>query len=308
MTSTAHLHSAVAQPILAVLCTSDGVLRPSRWGTACLPRASRGRARLGVEPFDFQLSTLALRAAEGLSTRFDSTAASTYNPARIQGMQHNPIQQVGDNAMKKCFWIFAAAFFLCAGQATRLAAQAPDREASRARSQSTGQVRRRRNQRRIFRNRSHHKNRQPNDSVQSHRQHHAPQERQGRRNRPALLRRLHAQRREGSHHAPRLLPLQRWPRLRHHVAAHGRFRPAPRLDRRRHVHSSRSLQARRQRRKPSRQNRSRFHRRDGHRLQSRRLQSARKKISTVSTKTSKPSRNSSSPISAATTAGTRRNS
>jgi carboxypeptidase C (cathepsin A) len=41
-------------------------------------------------------------------------------------MQDNPTQQVGDNAMKKCFWVFAAIFFLCSGQATRLSAQAPE--------------------------------------------------------------------------------------------------------------------------------------------------------------------------------------
>src|SRR5277367_255393 len=41
-------------------------------------------------------------------------------------MQDNPTQQVGDNAMKRCFRIFAAVFFLYSGQVTRLAAQAPE--------------------------------------------------------------------------------------------------------------------------------------------------------------------------------------
>ena len=42
-------------------------------------------------------------------------------------MQDNPIQQVGDNTMKKCFWIIAAVIFLFFGQSARVAAQAPER-------------------------------------------------------------------------------------------------------------------------------------------------------------------------------------
>src|SRR6266566_1013318 len=62
------------------------------------------------------------------SASFDSRSASTYNPAVSSvASQSNFIS--GSNRMKKSFWACAAGIFVLFGQAARVAAQAPEREA-----------------------------------------------------------------------------------------------------------------------------------------------------------------------------------
>ena len=73
--------------------------------------------------------------------------------------------------------------------------------------------------------------------------------------------------------APHFLRLQRRPRLRLRLAAHGRVRSQARGHRQRRAHSAPALQTRRQRQLFARQNRPRLHRPRRHRLQPRRRQS-----------------------------------
>ena len=119
-----------------------------------------------------------------------------------------------------------------------------------------------------------------------------------------VLHRLLRQRREYGH-PPHRLHLQRRPRLRDHVPAHGQLRPRARRAARPRPPCRRPLQDRSQRRLAPRRRRPRLHRRSRHRLQPRHGQGRQQVLLRHRRRTPAPSTASSAASSPSTIAGTR---
>ena len=152
---------------------------------------------------------------------------------------------------------------------------------------------------------SHDRSRRPYAGVHRPRGNDYAAQRSGRADGAGLLYRLYARRRR-SLETPGHVPLQRRSRKLDDVAAHGLVRPGARRHEGRRDHRSAAVPDRLESVLAARSHRSRLHRHAGQRLRPNHRCRERARIFGASTKTSPPSRSSSSATSPTSTVGTRR--